>query len=81
MHDNTGTIGSMEQLRKMFPTEPLDSFRPIAALTKRQEVTHQTLAYEECPCGSGNKFKFCCHAAAQERKNIEQLRRSLLGAK
>jgi hypothetical protein len=72
MQDYTGTIGTMPELLKAFPNEPRESFRPVATLTERQKVTNQALAYEPCPCGSGEKFKFCCHKEAMERKNREQ---------
>jgi hypothetical protein len=30
-------------------------------------------AYAICPCGSGKKFKFCCHKAADDIEKVAKL--------
>lgn len=68
MNTNTGEISTLESCRKNADYNPVE-WIPVKSLTERQTVTNQVLAYEPCPCGSGKKFKFCCHQKASEVKD------------
>lgn len=38
-------------------------FIPVVRdVTEREKADRQILLYSPCACGSGKKFKFCCHA-------------------
>ena len=38
-------------------------------LTVKERSEMQIRLYKPCACGSGKKFKFCCHTSAQGKKN------------
>lgn len=47
------------------PTEQKRKFVEIKRdLTKVEEASLQIRMYSPCGCGSGKKFKFCCHKKA-----------------
>jgi len=76
MDTSRGIIAPLEDFKAEFPEMPepefVKRFRPVATVTPRQAITSQVLAYDPCPCGSGNKFKFCCHAKDQSEKTQRQ---------
>jgi len=37
-------------------------------LSKQEILARQIKLYSPCGCGSGKKFKFCCHVSAQKCK-------------
>lgn len=76
MCPSTGTLGTMEELQELFPHREKDYFVPVRTMTKRQDLTGKVEMYEPCPCGSGNKFKFCCHAKVQQENNKVQAARA-----
>lgn len=83
MNCTTGEIVNEDQICKIFPDVVPSTYKQVYALTQRQSITRQTLAYEACPCGSGKKFKFCCHQSQQETVNVSQAQRAadLLGVR
>ena len=61
MNENTGEIIN-EDMLKSFPVAERRQYIPITRdLTKKEAAEKQILLYGPCGCGSGKKFKFCCH--------------------
>lgn len=59
MNTDTGEIHELtDKQRKAFG----DLLKPIERdLTAKETMEKQLLLYGPCGCGSGKKFKFCCH--------------------
>jgi hypothetical protein len=65
MNIDTGEIVHEEELRKLSEAEQA-RFVPVERdLTVSERFHHQIALYSPCGCGSGSKFKFCCHAKAK----------------
>jgi len=61
MNIETGEIKQWDDIRKL-PTEELKKWIPVERdLTAQEKFMRQIQLYSPCGCGSGKKFKFCCH--------------------
>lgn len=61
MNISTGEIVPFNQVQQMPPEQQTDFVEVKRDLTKLEEAQHQIALYSPCGCGSGKKFKFCCH--------------------
>jgi uncharacterized protein YchJ len=61
MHTGTGNIVSHEAIQEMDERERNNYIEVKRDLTRLEEATKQITLYSPCGCGSGKKFKFCCH--------------------
>lgn len=58
MDTRTGEIMTEDQI----PHDQKQHFVPVVRdLTASERFYKQIRLYEPCACGSGKKFKFCCH--------------------
>jgi uncharacterized protein YchJ len=58
MNTDTGEIHDLTEEQAKF----VKSLVPIERdLTVKERFEKQILLYSPCGCGSGKKFKFCCH--------------------
>ena len=39
--------------------------------TLKEIKKYQFAPYEDCPCESGKKYKFCCYAKSKNEKNVD----------
>src|SRR5437899_3342504 len=63
MNIETGELGRAETVAKMTETER-GKFVPVKRdLSKVELLNAQIMLYSPCGCGSGRKFKFCCHVS------------------
>lgn len=64
MNITTGEIVEMQRIMEM-EERMRDKFIPVARDLTAQEVAQKQInLYSPCGCGSGKKFKFCCHKPA-----------------
>jgi uncharacterized protein YchJ len=61
MHTETGEIRSWEEIEALAAIERAKYVQVQRDLTKIEELEKQIALYSPCGCGSGKKFKFCCH--------------------
>lgn len=61
MNIETGKLVPSEMLEKMFPAEQAKYVEVKRDLSALEEMNMQIRLYAPCGCGSGKKFKFCCH--------------------
>lgn len=71
MNPQTGELFSKEEIEKRYGNIPKVDFADMVKdqglvevkrdLTEREILDKQILLYAPCACGSGKKFKFCCH--------------------
>lgn len=65
MNCNTGSLMSMEGLQQL-PAEEQKKYVEVKRdLTKVEELNQKIKMYSPCGCGSGKKFRFCCHQKPQ----------------
>jgi uncharacterized protein YchJ len=65
MNIETGEIREWEELKKL-QVEELKKWIPVERdLTFKERMESQIKLYSQCGCGSGKKFKFCCHKPSQ----------------
>ena len=61
MNVETGKIVTAEDLAQ-FPAQEQKKFIEVKRdLTQSEAARGQIKLYSPCGCGSGRKFKFCCH--------------------
>jgi uncharacterized protein YchJ len=61
MNTSTGELVSGDIL-KSFSPEKQNQFVPVKRdLTVKEAADMRIRLYAPCACGSGKKFKFCCH--------------------
>jgi uncharacterized protein YchJ len=64
MNISTGHILPLAEVQKL-PIQEQRFFIPVTRdLSKAEKANHQIKLYSLCGCGSGKKFKFCCHKKA-----------------
>lgn len=61
MNPYTGEIKLMSELEKLPAYERAKFIEVKRDLTKLEELKGKIALYAPCACGSGKKFKFCCH--------------------
>lgn len=61
MNVETGEVKPWEAVEKLAPEERAKYVEVKRDLTKLEEANQQIKLYSPCGCGSGKKFKFCCH--------------------
>lgn len=61
MNIETGKIVDMSEIMEMIPEERAKYREILRDLTALEESQRQLKMYAPCGCGSGKKFKFCCH--------------------
>lgn len=65
MHTETGQIRDYSEIYDL-PESERQKFVPINRdLTHREKLNQRIALYSQCGCGSGKKFKFCCHRKPQ----------------
>ena len=58
MDTRTGEIRNLDDI----PASERHFFVPVVRdLTAKEKCEKQIKLYSPCACGSGKKFKFCCH--------------------
>lgn len=58
MDTRTGEVMPLDEI----PADETQHFVPVVRdLTASERFHKQIRLYEPCGCGSGKKFKFCCH--------------------
>lgn len=67
MDTRTGEIHDAEVMQRflagLIAQPERKCFVPVVRdVTAREKADKQILLYQPCGCGSGQKFKFCCHA-------------------
>ena len=61
MNTDTGEIVREDEVKRFSP-EFQKLFVPVERdLTFKERMEQQIGLYADCGCGSGKKFKFCCH--------------------
>jgi uncharacterized protein YchJ len=61
MDTRTGEIWPQEHIDAM-SADMQKNFIPVSRdLSEEEKLAKQIMLYETCGCGSGKKFKFCCH--------------------
>ncbi len=61
MNTDTGEIIREDEVNR-FQTEFQKLFVPVVRdLSLAERLNQQIALYSDCGCGSGKKFKFCCH--------------------
>jgi len=64
MNIETGELVDSEFLESI-PVLERKKFIPVVRdLSKYEELDKQIHLYSPCGCGSGKKFKFCCHKSS-----------------
>lgn len=66
MNIETGEVVSFEAIKSMLPAERAKYVEIKRDLTAREQFTNKINMYAPCGCGSGKKFKFCCHLKKTE---------------
>lgn len=64
MNISTGHLIALAEFSKLEETNPTESKKYIPVvrdLTAKESGDMQIRLYSPCACGSGKKFKFCCH--------------------
>jgi hypothetical protein len=61
MNTETGQIKPWEEVQKLEPAERAKYVEVKRDLTRLEAANQQLKLYSPCGCGSGKKFKFCCH--------------------
>jgi len=61
MDTSTGEIVPFDHIKKMPPEQQARFVEVKRDLTKLEIAAKQIALYSPCGCGSGKKFKFCCH--------------------
>lgn len=61
MHTTTGQIVSAEEVAAMNEIDRRNYIPVIRDLTTKEKSDMRVKLYSPCGCGSGKKFKFCCH--------------------
>jgi uncharacterized protein YchJ len=61
MDTSNGQLVPWETVATMPPEKRGNYVEVQRDLTKLEEATKQIKMYSPCGCGSGKKFKFCCH--------------------
>jgi hypothetical protein len=65
MNTETGRIEEWDEVQKL-QAEEIKKWIPIERdLTAKEKCEKQIELYSPCGCGSGKKFKFCCHQKNQ----------------
>ena len=66
MNIETGGIVNLDdaQFAALSPKERAKHVPVMRSLTVKERATSQIALYSPCGCGSGKKFKFCCHRPA-----------------
>lgn len=66
MNTETGNLIPMEEVNKLPPEERKKFIEVKRDLTAIENLNRQIRLYSPCGCGSGKKFKFCCHQPSQK---------------
>lgn len=61
MHTGTGQLVNPEVFNAFMPEEKAKYVEVKRDLTAKEQFSMQIRLYSPCGCGSGKKFKFCCH--------------------
>lgn len=61
MHTETGQIVDWEALQKLSEEQQAKHVPVVRNLTEHEKFIRYVALYSPCVCGSGKKFKFCCH--------------------
>lgn len=61
MNIETGELRSENEVRQLPLKEQRKYVPVIRELTRHEEARRKLAMYSLCGCGSGMKFKFCCH--------------------
>ncbi len=61
MNVHTGQIMSEEAVKRLSQEEQKAWVPVVRDLTSKEASDAQIRMYSLCGCGSGKKFKFCCH--------------------
>jgi len=61
MNCSTGQLVNPEVFSAFTPEEKSKYVEVKRGLTAREKFDMQIKMYSPCGCGSGKKFKFCCH--------------------
>lgn len=61
MHTGTGQLLPAAEVEKLKPDEREKYVEVKRDLTAKEQAEAQIRLYAPCVCGSGKKFKFCCH--------------------
>jgi len=62
MHTTTGEIKPYSEVEKLSPKEQKNFVEIKRDLSEQEKNMRHIMLYSPCGCGSGKKFKFCCHA-------------------
>jgi uncharacterized protein YchJ len=65
MNIQTGELVEQEIIDTMTEIEKKNYIPVMRDLSKVEKYKRQIALYAPCACGSGNKFKFCCHSKKQ----------------
>lgn len=65
MNTITGEVISHDAMQKLPPGKRKDYVPIVRDLTHTEKSRKQIELYSPCGCGSGKKFKFCCHRKPQ----------------
>jgi uncharacterized protein YchJ len=61
MEIHTGKIVSMEEVKRLQVEEQANYITVERNMSEVEKLSMQIELYSPCACGSGRKFKFCCH--------------------
>ncbi len=61
MNTDTGEIIREDEIKRFSPDFQKLFVPVVRDTTARERMEQQIGLYSDCACGSGKKFKFCCH--------------------
>jgi uncharacterized protein YchJ len=68
MNIDTGVLLDQTEVEKLPLNEQRRYIPVVRDLTEHEKANKQIALYSPCGCGSGKKFKFCCHIAKGVKK-------------